>query len=102
MSSNANNDHMEKLLFFLGVACSASYFAQPQQRGCPKEVRKSQKRGLMGDAKARWELKLLRDEIKRQDKLSHWDHDSDCACWSCIGKLQASVVQAYLRRMQCL
>lgn len=50
------------------------------------------------DSKTRWELKLLHDELKRQDTLNHWGHDSDCACWSCIGKLQASVVQAYVRR----
>jgi hypothetical protein len=45
------------------------------------------------------ELELLRREIARQNALDIGGHDSDCACWACIGRLQASVVQAYLRRM---
>ncbi len=50
------------------------------------------------------ERELFRQEIERQDALDPHDpfnHDSDCACWACIGKLQGSVVQAYVRRMRC-
>jgi hypothetical protein len=46
------------------------------------------------------ELKLLHREMQRQERLSVADHDSNCACWGCIGRLQASVVQAYVRRMR--
>jgi hypothetical protein len=46
------------------------------------------------------ELELLHREMARQDNLDSWGHDSGCACWTCIGRLQASVVQAYVRRMR--
>jgi hypothetical protein len=57
-------------------------------------------RGYQRDRMIEEELKLLREEVARQDKLDAWSHDSDCACWACIGRLQASVVQAYVRRMR--
>ncbi len=46
-----------------------------------------------------YELKLLHREMQRQERLDWRYHDSDCACWECIGRLQANVVQAYVRRM---
>lgn len=48
--------------------------------------------------KVEYERKLLVREMRRQDYLSPFDHNSGCACWSCIGRLQASVVQSCLRR----
>lgn len=51
-------------------------------------------------AKTRRELELLRKEIERQDNLNPLNHCKGCACWSCIGRLQASVVQAFVRRMR--
>jgi hypothetical protein len=46
------------------------------------------------------ELELFHREMARQDNLDGWSHDSGCACWTCIGRLQASVVQAYVRRVR--
>ena len=57
-------------------------------------------------AKLNWERKRAIDrnnrewdeEIKRQNW--HAYHPKGCACWGCIGRLQASVVQSYVRRMR--
>jgi hypothetical protein len=46
------------------------------------------------------ELDLLRREIDRQHQLDPSSHDSDCACWACIGQLQAAVVQAYIKALK--
>ena len=52
------------------------------------------------ERRVEYEHKLLLREMERQDHLSPNMHDSDCACWTCVGRLQASVVQAYVRRMR--
>jgi hypothetical protein len=40
------------------------------------------------------ELRLLREEIAHQNKVAISDkHSRWCACWRCIGRLQAWVIE---------
>ncbi len=45
--------------------------------------------------KVKQELRLLHEEMARQERQEwKWgDHDKDCACWRCIGELQAYVME---------
>jgi hypothetical protein len=43
------------------------------------------------------ELELLRQEIARQDRHAGL-HNKWCACWRCIGRLQAYVINTRLGR----
>lgn len=47
--------------------------------------------------KAAQELRLLRAEIERQDRQGGL-HDRWCACWRCIGRLQAYIINTRLGR----
>lgn len=70
------------------------------QNSSPMGVSRSIHRGngAIRSAMIRRELWLLRKEIERQDALDWSSHHRDCACWECIGRLQANVVQSYVRR----